>query len=100
MDLKEYQATIRNMPLYDDLCYGLITEVGEVVDIIKKGNRPGRQIDRVWLGEEIGDVLWYLTRLADSYDLYMPGLLNGNVEKLNKRHSKDSDGTVLSQDSA
>lgn len=87
MHIKEYQYKIREMPLYDDLCYGLITEVGEVVDIIKKGSRPGRSIDRVHLGEEIADVCWYLTRLASEYELSMEHLLDGNVEKLNKRHN-------------
>ncbi len=84
----EYQDLIEEMPLYDDLFYGLITEVGEVVDIVKKGSRPGRSIDRVHLGEEIGDVLWYLTRVASHYNLELGALALGNVEKLNKRHKE------------
>lgn len=87
MNLNDYQKAVAEMPLYDDLCYGLITEVGEVVDIIKKGGRKGRSIDVVWLGEEIADVMWYLTRLADKYELNMEALLSGNIEKLNKRHN-------------
>lgn len=88
MKLSDYQSIIEDMPLYDDLCYGIITEVGEVVDIIKKGSRPGREIDVVWLGEEIGDTLWYLTRLATKYGLNMEALLQANVEKLNERHNQ------------
>jgi len=88
MKLSDYQDQVSQMPLYDDLCYGLITEVGEVVDIIKKGSRQGRSIDRVHLGEEIADVCWYLTRLASEYDLSMEHLLDGNIEKLNKRHNE------------
>lgn len=87
MNLSEYQKAVAEMPLYDDLCYGLITEVGEVVDIIKKGGRKGRSIDVVWLGEEIGDVMWYLTRLAEKHGLSMQDLIAGNIEKLNKRHN-------------
>lgn len=87
LNFDKYQNDVAGMPLYDDLCYGIITEVGEVVDIIKKGSRPGRTVDAVWLGEEIGDVMWYLTRLADSYGLLMSSLLEQNVEKLNKRHT-------------
>ena len=86
MNLSDYQAVIEDMPLYDDLCYGAITEVGEVVDVIKKGSRPGREIDVQHLGEEIGDTVWYLTRLASKYGLKMEVLLQANVDKLNERH--------------
>lgn len=87
MNLNEYQELVNDMPLYDDLCYGIATEAGEVIDIIKKGSRPGRSVDTVHLGEEIVDVVWYLTRLASKYGLKMEALLDGNIEKLNKRHS-------------
>ncbi len=87
MNLNEYQQRVEAMPLYDDLLYGAMTELGEVVDIIKKGSRPGRKIDTVWLGEEIGDVFWYLTRLASEYNLKVEALLDYNIEKLEKRHA-------------
>lgn len=88
MNLAEYQAIIEDMPLYDDLCYGVATEAGEVIDVIKKGSRPGRTIDVQHLGEEITDCVWYLTRLASKYGLSMEVLLQANVDKLNKRHNK------------
>lgn len=88
MNLFDYQITIESMPCYDDLCYGIASEAGEVVDVIKKGSRPGKTIDIEHLGEEIGDELWYLTRLASKYGLDMEDLLDLNVQKLNKRHQK------------
>lgn len=90
MNLKTYQEKVGGMPLYDDVLYGAMTELGEVVDIIKKGSRPGRSIDRVHLGEEIGDVFWYLTRLASEYGLSVEALLEYNIEKLEKRHDTKS----------
>lgn len=86
MNLSDYQATIEDMPLYDDICYGIASEAGEVVDVIKKGSRPGREIDIQHLGEEIGDLLWYTTKLATKYGLSMEVLLQTNVDKLNERH--------------
>lgn len=87
MKLSEYQEKVEAMPLYDDLLYGAMTELGEVVDIIKKGSRPGREIDTAHLEEEIGDVFWYLTRLASKYNLNLEGILEWNIEKLEKRHA-------------
>lgn len=39
---------------------GVFTEVAEVVDIIKKHIAYGKPIDTVHLGEEIGDIMWYV----------------------------------------
>lgn len=90
MNIADYQAAIDDMPLYDDLCYGAITELGEVVDVIKKGSRPGREIDIQHLGEEIGDTFWYLVRLASKYGLSVEVLLQDNVDKLVKRHAENA----------
>lgn len=86
MNLSEYQAIVEDMPLFDDLCYGIASEAGEVVDVIKKGSRPGKEVDISHLAEEIGDTMWYLTRLATKYDLSMERILQINVDKLNERH--------------
>lgn len=86
MKISDYQNTIVEMPLYDDICYGITTEVGEVVDVIKKGSRPGKTIDVAHLGEEIGDAFWYLTRLASKYGLKVEDILENNVFKLIERH--------------
>jgi hypothetical protein len=47
------------------IALGVGGEAGEVMEIIKKGNRPGNTVDVVHLKEEIGDVLWYLAVLVD-----------------------------------
>lgn len=87
MDVKTYSQAVAKMPLYDDVVYGLITEVGEVTDILKKGHRPGRQIDLIHLKEEIGDVFWYLTRLSIDYGFDVEEILSDNVAKLEERHN-------------
>lgn len=41
--------------------YGLVTEMGELVDALKRKRFYKKEIDLVNLVEEIGDVCWYLT---------------------------------------
>ena len=70
------------------LALGVGGEAGEVMEIIKKGTRPGREVDIVHLKEEIGDVLWYLAVLADTYDLDLEEIAIDNIEKLQKRYGE------------
>lgn len=91
MGFSVYQISVGEMPLYDDPILGLVGEVGEVVEHIKKDRRPEesgkrKPINLDELELEIGDVLWYLTRLADEYGLDMVSVAKRNIEKLNKRH--------------
>ena len=83
----EYQDLVEEMPLYDDTLYGLMTEVGELVDIVKKGSRPSRTIDKDRLKDEAGDVLWYLTRFLSENDIELREVATFNIQKLNKRHA-------------
>ena len=68
------------------LTLGVCGEAGEVAEIIKKGHRPGREIDLPHLHEEIGDVLWYLAALADIYGFSLEKIAEDNISKLKKRY--------------
>jgi len=68
------------------LALGVGGEAGEVQEIIKKGHRPGKEIDIPHLKEEIGDVLWYLAVLADFYGLDFGEIAMENIAKLQKRY--------------
>lgn len=70
------------------MALGIGGEAGEVLEIIKKGFRPGAEVDVEHLAEEIGDVMWYLATLADHYDLSLQDIALANIEKLRKRYSK------------
>jgi len=70
------------------LALGVGGEAGEVMEIIKKGHRPGKEIDIPHLDEEIGDVLWYLAVLARHYDLNLGDIALHNIDKLEKRYGK------------
>lgn len=91
MNLTDYQHHVSRMPLYDDPILGLIGEVGEVVEHIKKDRRVGnrhRPINIEELTSELGDVLWYLTRLACENNIDMNYVASYNLKKLNERHKK------------
>lgn len=75
--------------------FGLATEVGEVIDPFKKERyTPHRKVtvDREHLVEELGDVLYYLVRVADLNDISMIEVLDRNIDKLESRYDKRSDG--------
>jgi NTP pyrophosphatase (non-canonical NTP hydrolase) len=70
------------------LALGVGGEAGEVMEIIKKGNRPGKTVDFIHLHEEIGDVMWYLAVLAHYYGLDFEEIAEANINKLEKRYGK------------
>lgn len=89
MKASDYQNAVSVMPLYDDPILGLMGEVGEVVEHVKKDRRPGdrrKPLTREKLIDEGGDVLWYLTRLFSEHGVNLEEVMEFNIQKLNKRH--------------
>jgi len=70
------------------LMIGLMNEAGEVGGAFKKEIRD--RIDNTDLIiDEMGDVLWYLTRLCDVYDVKISELMINNMDKLYNRMSTE-----------
>jgi NTP pyrophosphatase (non-canonical NTP hydrolase) len=70
------------------LMIGLMNEAGEVGGAFKKEIRD--RVDNTELIiDEMGDVLWYLTRLCDVYDIKISELMMNNIDKLFSRMSKE-----------
>lgn len=69
------------------LTLGLSSEAGEVAAIIKRWIRDETPTDVVTkeLEKELGDVLWYVARLADEAGLSLQAIIEGNKRKLEKR---------------
>ena len=66
------------------LMIGLMNEAGEVGGAFKKEIRD--RVDNTDLIiDEMGDVLWYLTRLCDVYDIKISELMVNNMDKLFQR---------------
>ena len=70
------------------LMIGLMNEAGEVGGAFKKEIRD--HVDNTDLIiDEMGDVLWYLQRLCDVYDIKISELMVNNMDKLFQRMSPE-----------
>ena len=83
-------------------CLGLSGEVGETNDMIKKWIFHDSELDIEHLKKEIGDVMWYVALLCDSFGFDLDEILEMNIDKLKARcpdgvntydanHRKDGD---------
>lgn len=72
---------------------GLAGEVGEVAEHIKKAARAERieSVNKDALTEEIGDVLWYLSRIATIHGIKLSDVARGNIAKVRARYPRGYD---------
>ena len=66
--------------------YGLNGESGEVIDILKKHEFQGHELDKDKLIDELGDVQWYISLAATSLGVTLEEIMQHNVDKLIKRY--------------
>ena len=74
MNFKEYaplaMRTCKELPTADHInhmCLGIVGEMGELVDQIKKAYVYGKAIDQVNIIEEVGDVAYYTAGLVQHF---------------------------------
>jgi len=93
-DFQNYQDFVKSMKVYPEkhaIVYptmGLMGEAGEVAEKVKKWLRGDRELDRLELLKEAGDVLWYLASLADDLGYTLQDLVDENVKKLSSRKER------------
>lgn len=107
MTLNEYQAASAKTAVYHEkvtpylkehtfiyLVLGLAGESGEVADKVKKIYRDaGGKLDadnKRELTQELGDVLWYVARLADEWGFSLEDVASMNIEKLRSRKKRQT----------
>ncbi len=96
MDFSEYEKKAHETAVCPSIlngsCFyhaiGLAGEVGELLNKIKKIARDNMQIDREDAKHELGDILWYLSELANSLGISMDEVADANIEKLAKRKTE------------
>lgn len=96
MDFNEYQKlALRTAAPLDtrltDLLHGalgVITEAGELTDVVKKFKFADKPIDWVNVQEEIGDILWYLALLSRATGMSLEEIATLNIAKLEARYKK------------
>lgn len=67
---------------------GLSTEAGEVLDALKKHIFYGKELDKVNLAEELGDLFWYMAILADELGIEFESVMDRNITKLKARYGE------------
>ena len=96
MTFDEYQKFARSTAIYPKECkvtyptLGLCGEAGEVAEKVKKNIRDGKSLDGV--GLELGDVLWYISALADDLGVTLEEVAQANVDKLTSRKERNMIG--------
>ena len=66
--------------------YGLNGESGEVIDILKKHEFQGHEMDYGKIMDEAGDVCWYIALLASALNVPLEEIMLRNVRKLMERY--------------
>lgn len=90
---EEVQRTAPGLPPHDNFetclnlaAMGLGGEAGEVVDLVKKHQHFGMELNRPKILEEAGDVLWYLQYLCEVLQISLDDIALQNVYKLRLRY--------------
>jgi len=94
MEIREYQykasRTAPSLGTKEQDCIhmilGIITEAGEVADAFKKNIAYGKEIDWINVKEEIGDIMWYISNLAEINKWDLREILETNIKKLEVRY--------------
>ena len=95
---EEYLELTRESAVYPEfialqyLALGLNDEAGEVAGAVKKHLRGdyGEEELEERVKSEMGDVLWYMTRILDEMDIELDDVRQKNYEKLKQRMETDS----------
>lgn len=103
MNINEYQLWTRTTAKYPKepvefepslpyLVMGLAGEAGEVANKYKKiiRDKSGKidESDRYDIISELGDILWYIARVADEMGVTFEDIANDNYEKLESRMNR------------
>ena len=67
---------------------GLATEAGEFLDALKKHIFYGKDLDRVNLSEEMGDIFWYCAIISDQLGVDFETVMKTNIAKLKARYGE------------
>jgi NTP pyrophosphatase (non-canonical NTP hydrolase) len=97
VDTREYDKFVQEMwfnghqPVKEQLAIaalGIAGEAGETAELIKKYLRGDGKIDRLKLIKELGDVQFYITKMASLYGFTSNDLMQFNIDKLTSRRAR------------
>lgn len=70
---------------------GLSGEVGEFNDLLKKSIFHEKEWDEKHLQSELGDILWYIALICDTFNWDLNLIMRANLYKLDKRYPEGFD---------
>jgi len=96
MDFNSYQEEARRtdrVPMHDDAAslivpmLGLAGETGQLLSEYKKHLRDGEahRLFKERVSEELGDLLWYISNVASTFDLSLSDIATNNLVKVKHR---------------
>ncbi|PWG00688.1 nucleoside triphosphate pyrophosphohydrolase family protein [Levilactobacillus bambusae] len=91
MEFNDYQEAANrtlygNEQVLTNCALGLASETGQVVDLVKNYTFRGQELDQEALVSEMGDVLWYLSQVAQWADIDFDDVAQENIKRLNERY--------------
>lgn len=90
--MKRSETLSAHDPAFVAKILGLVGEAGEVAEKFKKIVRDKNGVvsddDKADIEKELGDVLWYISALADYLGLAFDEVANKNIEKLFSRRDR------------
>lgn len=94
MNFQEYESSVMrttgNYRRYTDAlqacALGLAGEAGEIADFIKKVMYHDHENDHDHIAEELGDLLWYITRMCVAIGVPLQDVAVMNIAKLARRY--------------
>lgn len=87
LDILKYAPDYQHyMPNVLYAAIGMCGEAGEVSELIKKYAYHEHTIDTEHLARELGDVLWYVSYMADLFGYSLGEIMEMNQDKLAKRY--------------
>ena len=95
MNFNEYQKESRKTWIFDynndfmRSILGLVGESGEIAEKVKKLLRGDGKIKKVGMAKELGDVMYYIARIADYYKLTLEEIAKLNIKKLKSRKHRN-----------
>ena len=95
MNMKEYGQSVEGFIITDNSermienTLGLVGESGEVAEKIKKCIRDNHEPNKMELIKELGDVLFYVTALANHIESDLETVAIHNIAKLQDRKNRN-----------
>ncbi|MDB8858367.1 nucleoside triphosphate pyrophosphohydrolase family protein [Pediococcus acidilactici] len=91
MEFNEYQkkankTLLGNEQVLTNCALGLAGESGQVVNLVKNYTFRGADLDKEQLTKEMGDVLWYLSQVAQWANIPFEEVAQKNIKDLAKRY--------------